>query len=200
MPKEKRKPKNPKIPLIIECALELIRDFGDHGLTMRQVAAKAGMSLSNVQYYFKTKNDLLKGMVDHYCDECEAAFASHMVTAKRETPRQEVEALIEYALINKRYRTQIRPIFLELNAIASRNKEIDAHLKAHFRLYAEGVTEALAPLETHPGNAARATSLLLPFIEGYPTVASALALTSPEVKKQLTDVIMSTLTTPPADG
>ena len=43
---------------------------GDHGVTMRKVASSANMSLSNVQYYFKTKDVLLKALADRYFQAC----------------------------------------------------------------------------------------------------------------------------------
>jgi AcrR family transcriptional regulator len=44
---------------ILQCAMTLLKASGDQGLTMRKVAEAADMRLSNVQYYFKTKELLL---------------------------------------------------------------------------------------------------------------------------------------------
>ena len=45
--------KNAKAEKILDVALALLKTDGDYGVTMRQVAAHADMTLSNVQYYFK---------------------------------------------------------------------------------------------------------------------------------------------------
>ncbi|MCG7962859.1 MAG: TetR/AcrR family transcriptional regulator, partial [Candidatus Thiodiazotropha taylori] len=55
---------------IIDHALELLKTKGDHGLTMRQVAQRSEMSLSNAQHYFKNKDELLKAMADRYFGAC----------------------------------------------------------------------------------------------------------------------------------
>ncbi|MEM8976769.1 MAG: TetR/AcrR family transcriptional regulator, partial [Pseudomonadota bacterium] len=55
---------------IVRHALELLVEAGDAGLTMRQLAARADMRLSNVQYYFKSREDVLKAMVSVYFQQC----------------------------------------------------------------------------------------------------------------------------------
>jgi AcrR family transcriptional regulator len=46
----------------------LIRD-GAGGFSMRKVAIAAGISLGNLQYHYKTKDDLLEGMLDWFLIE-----------------------------------------------------------------------------------------------------------------------------------
>ena len=56
----------PKIEHILNCAMSLLKDSGDQGLTMRKVAETANMRLSNVQYYFKTKELLLGALLEGF--------------------------------------------------------------------------------------------------------------------------------------
>jgi AcrR family transcriptional regulator len=44
---------------IVEAAAESLLEAGYEGTTMRAVAARAGIALGNVQYYFPTKSELL---------------------------------------------------------------------------------------------------------------------------------------------
>ncbi|GAL09454.1 hypothetical protein JCM19233_420 [Vibrio astriarenae] len=62
--------KSAKIEKVLDISIELLRQEGDYGVSMRKVATLAEMSLSNVQYYFKTKDDLLKAMADRYFQQC----------------------------------------------------------------------------------------------------------------------------------
>ncbi len=48
---------------VLECATDIISFEGYGALTMRKVAAKVGISLSNVQHYFKTREDLLEAVI-----------------------------------------------------------------------------------------------------------------------------------------
>ncbi len=56
----------PKIEHMLNCAMTLLKDSGDQGLTMRKIAETANMSLSNVQYYFKTKELLLGALLEGF--------------------------------------------------------------------------------------------------------------------------------------
>jgi len=120
--------KNSKIPLIIDCALAIMRDHGEHGLTMRQVATRAGMSLSNLQYYFKNKNELLKGMVDFYFDKCATLFEKQLMASRATSLRQRINDLISFSLAYGDSLTEICKIFREFWAIATRNEEINANI------------------------------------------------------------------------
>ncbi|MEM1179890.1 MAG: TetR family transcriptional regulator [Acidobacteriota bacterium] len=46
---------------ILECALELFRERGYDDTTMRTIAERAGVSLGNAYYYFKSKEHLIQG-------------------------------------------------------------------------------------------------------------------------------------------
>jgi AcrR family transcriptional regulator len=49
---------------IVDAALELFREKGYDGTTMRAVAKQAGVSLGNAYYYFAGKDDLVLGFYD----------------------------------------------------------------------------------------------------------------------------------------
>jgi AcrR family transcriptional regulator len=48
----------------VDAALELFRENGYDGTTMRAVAQRAGVSLGNAYYYFASKDDLVLGFYD----------------------------------------------------------------------------------------------------------------------------------------
>jgi len=50
---------------IIDAALKILAYEGYAEFTMRNVAAKAGMTLGAVQYYFRNKNDLLLALTEY---------------------------------------------------------------------------------------------------------------------------------------
>jgi hypothetical protein len=50
---------SPKIEHILYCAMTVLKESEDQGLTRRKVAETADMKMSNVQYYLKTKELLL---------------------------------------------------------------------------------------------------------------------------------------------
>lgn len=178
---------NPKIPVIINCALTLLREEGDNGMTMRKVAAKAGMSLSNLQFYFKTKGDLLKGMVDYYFGICLDALHDMLAQSNNLTPQEKVAKFITFGLGKSGEHCELCIIFREFWAISSRNEGIAQHLQSYYREYVRLLTDEFSQMTLKPEKAGKIVSFLLPFFEGYSNTASLLPLD----KKNTADMLFS---------
>lgn len=179
---------NPKIPLIIDSTLTILREQGDQGLSMRQVAAKSGMSLSNLQYYFKNKNELLKGMISFYFGECGSSFDAKMAEVKGKSPREQVVELINYELDhngNDSYET-----FHQIWAIANTNEEVRAHLKSYYFDLSEKLSHFFSPLVIDEDSIPRIVSLLLPYFEGYSITSFAIPPDRNQIAETLVDTIM----------
>lgn len=58
--------------LILKTSVELAAEGGVKELTIDKVASKAGMSKGGVFYHYKTKDDLLYGMVNYIIDQFES--------------------------------------------------------------------------------------------------------------------------------
>ncbi|MCO1459776.1 TetR/AcrR family transcriptional regulator (plasmid) [Burkholderia multivorans] len=61
-----------RIREILLAATDVFRDEGYAGFTARKVAAKAGLSLSNLQYYFPAREELLSAIINDFLQD---AFA-----------------------------------------------------------------------------------------------------------------------------
>jgi DNA-binding transcriptional regulator YbjK len=59
---------------LLEAALQVLGDDGIHALTQTRVAERAGLRQSHLTYYFPTRNDLLKGVVEHAAGETPFRF------------------------------------------------------------------------------------------------------------------------------
>lgn len=185
--------KNQKIPLIIDCALAIMRDHGDQGLTMRQVAARANMSLGNLQYYFRNKNALLKGMVDHYFGQCDGLLANHLLTSTCDHPQERIREMIAFGLSHGQTLNEICKIFRQFWAISARNDEIHLYMQAYYTRYAGNLSELLAPLAVEPDSISKVVSLLVPYFEGYAITSSSLPLPAEEILDMLTDMVCDIL-------
>ncbi|CAM3964137.1 TetR/AcrR family transcriptional regulator [Tsukamurella ocularis] len=72
---------------------------GLHAVSMRSVAAEAGVSLRLVQYYFTSKDQLLIGALRRLEEQSNARWQARLSrTGADPTPRQVLEAFIEEAL------------------------------------------------------------------------------------------------------
>jgi DNA-binding transcriptional regulator YbjK len=61
---------------LLESALEILGEEGMHALTQTRVAEHAGLRQSHLTYYFPTRSDLLKGIVEHAASISPGMFAT----------------------------------------------------------------------------------------------------------------------------
>lgn len=59
---------------LLEAALQVLGDEGIHALTQTRVAERAGLRQSHLTYYFRTREDLLKGVIEHAAGEAPFRF------------------------------------------------------------------------------------------------------------------------------
>lgn len=60
---------------LIKSAKTLIHEQGVHPTTLADVAKRADVPPGNVYYYFKTKEDLIRAVVDSYLDDADTLLA-----------------------------------------------------------------------------------------------------------------------------
>ena len=63
---------------LLRTALGLVAREGVTRLTLEAVAAEAGVSKGGLLYHFRTKRDLIAGMVDYLGSQIDAALARHL--------------------------------------------------------------------------------------------------------------------------
>lgn len=56
---------------IIDAAMAIVREQGVAKLTLDEAAKGAGLSKGGVLYHFKTKDDLIRGMVERLINQCD---------------------------------------------------------------------------------------------------------------------------------
>lgn len=175
----------PKAEKVLDVALELLKNEGDFGVTMRQVASNAEMSLSNVQYYFKNKNELLKAVADRYFNACLNDMRTMTVIHSPETAEQDLREFLRHSLSHGLEVSEMCRIFREYWAISTRNEVIDEHIKCYYREMSVIMSELLHPAANSEQGLSKAVSVIIPFIEGY----SVTALAMPEDIDTVNDTI-----------
>ncbi|MEM9062746.1 MAG: TetR/AcrR family transcriptional regulator [Pseudomonadota bacterium] len=176
---------------ILDCALDLLKEAGDAGLTMRKLAERAGMRLSNVQYYFKSRDDVLKAMATRYFEECAEEVRLLTQEAPGSTVRERARVLIQTGLRHGDELSDMCRIFRELWAISSRNAAIRDHMADYYRTFSSLIADFVLGETADRAGRDRLTSLLLPFFEGYSVTAASVPLTTECVGDVLTDLAIS---------
>lgn len=181
----------PKKKLILDCALKLLIETGDAGLTMRKLADYAGMRLSNVQYYFKSRDDVLKAMVERYFEECTAHLRTLTQNSDAKTTGEKLHFLAMAGLSHGHEMSDMCRAFREIWAISSRNDVIDSCLMDYYRNFSDLMVDFAfaAPLDDSTRD--RLRTCLIAFFEGYSVTGRAVPLALEDAATLLTCLVMS---------
>jgi TetR/AcrR family transcriptional regulator, transcriptional repressor for nem operon len=76
---------------LLDAACQVFYTSGVERTTLADIAAAAGIPLGNVYYYFKTKSDLVRAVVEAHLGEARAMLA--VVEAGHDGPRDRLKAL-----------------------------------------------------------------------------------------------------------
>jgi AcrR family transcriptional regulator len=177
---------SPKIEHILHCAMTILKESGDQGLTMRKIAEAADMRLSNVQYYFKTKELLLGALLEGFLLDYAQSMQTLVLPDKLDA-EQKLKHLT-FHILNDIEKSECAVVFKEIWAIAERNSAVkkavdDYYAKLHQMLFDE--LKQIAPNECKSQTINNAVAILLPFIEGYCITSSNLKVSSKNLAEQL---------------
>jgi AcrR family transcriptional regulator len=108
-----------RIESILDAAAEVLISGGYKKLTLRQIALRAGITVGNLTYYYRTKEALLKDLLDKiafdYLDEM-----ARVGGASGNSPTDRFVAIIEF-LIEDLHTQRTTRLFPELWALANHN-------------------------------------------------------------------------------
>ncbi len=178
-----------KTDKILDVTFELLKNEGDFGVTMRKVATLADMSLSNVQYYFKNKDILLKAVADRYFHQC----LQEMERMPALASKTEIKAMVQKFLSHGYETTDMCRIFREYWAISTRNEVIETYLQAYYEKLSVILSDKLQPIACSEQALSKAISLLIAYSEGYSITASALPGAPEVIGEFLSNVVCKCL-------
>jgi AcrR family transcriptional regulator len=169
---------------IVLAARELLMTQGYAQFSMRNVAARAGLHLANVQYYYKTREALVKALVDDTGERYRSSYEE--LRAKGPTDRQaRFKAVVEFNL--KDIATaETRRYFIQLWALLTEIDGRAGHLMND--LYAidiQQLGDCIADLvpDADAAEVRRRASILAAMIEGMVVVRGAHSRNPAELKK-----------------
>ena len=178
---------------VIQSAIEVLKTQGMEGLTMRKVAAQAGMSLGNLQYHYPSKTALIAGLVAHYFAECEKLLDDY--EHKPASLERQLHALVLFHLSRMEELSDMCKIFREIWALSTRDPQLHEQLMGYYRVTLEKLSGLIAAMGAKKREADLIASLFLPFIEGYSITAHAMPVTPAKTAKALTRCYLSLLST-----
>lgn len=159
---------------ILKAARAILIAEGSGAFSMRKVAAAAGLSLSNVQYYFKTRAEVLDGILEGFIEGYRAYLTG--LGELRDGGARALRGFVREILREESNNDEIL-FFRSLFSFAERDA-LGARLAAFYGevelLLRVGLAE-LAGLRADDRSVKRAAAILLPYLNGYGMVSGVLA-------------------------
>jgi AcrR family transcriptional regulator len=97
---------------LVRAAYETIAEQGFEGLRTREVAARAGISIATLHYYFPSKEDLIRAVVDQLQAEFERQAVA--IAARGTTARERLRAALWQAYDVNRDQPELQIVLHEL--------------------------------------------------------------------------------------
>jgi len=180
----KRREGNETASKIVLAAREILMDEGYAHFSMRNVASRAGMHLNNVQYYFKTREDLVRALLEDTGSRYRASYDKLLAVAPAE-PVARFNALIEFNLQDVST-WETRRFFIQLWALLiTLDDSSGSLLDDLYAIDIEQLSGFIAELVpgTAPAEIRRRASVLAAMIEGMVVVRGADTRNASEMKR-----------------
>lgn len=130
--KNNQKTEDRRAAILVEARV-LFLDSGNAGFSMRSVAKKVDMSLSHLQYFFPTKDQLFLEMVRYTVNDYLRNYKRIMAEAYS-SPQQQMSAVLDYLFMDLT-RLDVTAMFVELWGMALRDLEARLFQRKLYRVY-----------------------------------------------------------------
>jgi TetR/AcrR family transcriptional regulator len=149
-----------RVQSILEVATDLFSSQGYEGMTLREVARRANVTISNVQHYFRTREDLLASMLNYVMQTYDAAY-ERLWRETKAAGRAKFRIVVKYLLEDVRSR-RTKGIFLELWSLSHRNDEVAAIKHLMYEHHVENISRLIAEFGVpEPGTSTLRTKAIL---------------------------------------
>ncbi|ASW75251.1 hypothetical protein IQ37_18605 [Chryseobacterium piperi] len=177
--------KDIKDHILVE-AMEILKNEGSSGVTMRKVASSCNISLSNLQYHYTNKTILLQALSAKFFAHCSENLLNEweVISAEKDlSTEQFIRKLVEFLIGDDEIGIDYY-LYREIWALSLRDPELSIAVKDFYSNYARLIAELIGQVKQ--SSTEEIASLLVPFMEGYSIVRKAM----PSDAKQMTETLV----------
>lgn len=156
-----------RVDEILDAATAVLVEEGYAQLTTRKIAARVGIRLSNVQYYFPTKRTLLQALVERSIETYYEVLQTKVATGSK-TPKAQLLYSIDYVLSNHE-KPEVARLFKELWALASHDKDAARVMDGFYAKWCKMATNLVRELNPKISRrkAERRAILIIGLVDGH---------------------------------
>jgi AcrR family transcriptional regulator len=151
---------------ILDAATAVLVEEGAAQLSTRRIAARAGVHPGNVQYYYRTKADIVRALLQRYLAASVRDIEARLA-ASGGSPAARLQATLDGILDDQADGAGCR-MFWEIWALAARDAAVARATAEFYARYRRGVADALRAVTPRltPLRAERRAALLVAMLEG----------------------------------
>ncbi|WP_340678894.1 TetR/AcrR family transcriptional regulator [Paraglaciecola sp.] len=155
-----------RIEKILDAATELLIQEGHSQFTMRKLAERLNIRLSNLQYYFTSREKLLQKLLQRFLETSIQEITS-LSTKQSRSPRKKLLDAVDYLLQDQEKESSCK-IFWELWVLSARDNKVGQIMEEFYQSYSKSFGEMLQELnpEMPPRKVTRIAVLVISMIEG----------------------------------
>lgn len=156
---------------ILRIAMDVLAFRGYSQFTMRNIASRAGITLRNLQYYFRTKRDLFRAVVEQMI-LVELESARNAIASPTMTSEERFRAFIDYS-IRDNESPLVSGFQFELWALATRDDFARACSDRMTSVYCEFICDLIEPLTPHltPRERRNKSAIIQSMLQGAPLIS-----------------------------
>jgi AcrR family transcriptional regulator len=174
---------------ILDAATAILVHDGYAHLSTRKIAARAAMRPGNLQYYYRSKQDVVRAVLERYLERAVESVETRIGAADDGTPTSRLHSALDGVLADQISAESCR-FFWELWALAAHDAAVAEAMREFYARYWRRVVALL--LATNPDlgrpRAERRAALLIAMFEGLTLFRSRrppYALPLPALEKEL---------------
>ncbi len=123
-------------------AMELFASKGFSATTMNDIVAATGLSKGGLYWHFKSKDDIIIGILDQFFDP-ELAWMQALVEQPGDSAVERLRALSAQIATAMQSMEALVPIMLEFFALAVRDQQVADTINGYYRRYTVGLVALL---------------------------------------------------------
>ncbi|MDO0910560.1 TetR family transcriptional regulator C-terminal domain-containing protein [Streptomyces sp. DT2A-34] len=155
--------------LIAEAVCHLAEEHGLEGVTIRDVAARAQVSLGAVQRCFRTKEEMLVFALGHISERISERVQARLLRSPAQSAGTALgHAATEISLLREEHRAEAR-VWLAFVAQAAVSEALARTLKANYAALQEAFTRLISEADVVPLDPQREARTLLALADGLTT-------------------------------
>lgn len=149
---------------ILDAARQRVIDVGIDGLVLRELAEEMGITHGNLQYYFQTRDDLLKSIFDEEVEKYTLSMKAAIDPAA--SPADRLSAIIDSSV--ELLKSDDTRLWRQMFAVADRNADFAEILKRENDHYESALADELKTIKPRlsPARRARIAKMIRLLMDG----------------------------------